>query len=290
MAILSRWLQLVSWICALSFSIVATAHKDDLPDIDDLSTGIAEFYQIFPRNETYAPSPLFPVVFAFQNPTIAQSLSPYIAVTLFQWNQSTSDWEVNDTAQFVPEKKMSNASDDEAFFVHFVFPGKLDTEADWGLAWELTYNNCTEGEGRQIFPYAGSFGNSIGFKTKKGGQKPDFISSSGDTQCSDFAGSTWNITKVAEPNPQSYEGQWCAYYSSVKPDPKPCEVQVASKIQESILASATNAFCHWRDVACPGYEDDEDEEDHSGTIRVSLAATVAACFVSFAVGLGLFIA
>ena len=288
MSILSRWLQLVGWTCALSCSVVVTAALDDLPDIDDLSTGITEFHQIFPRNETYAPSPLFPIVFAFQNPTIAQSLTPSVSSTLFKWNQSTSDWDVNDTAHFVFEN-MGNASDSEPFFIHNVFGGNLDTEAYWSFAWGLTWINCTEGEGRQIFPYAGRFNNHIRFTTRKGGQEPDFVSSSDNSLCSDFPSFTWNITKIGEPYPRGYPGQWCAYFSPVKPDPKPCEAQVDAKVQESILASATNAFCRGlENVDCPS--DEDDEEDHSETIRGSLVATFAACFVSFAVGMGLFIA
>jgi len=287
MAILSRWLQLVTWACALSCSTVATAASDDLPDFDDLSTGITELHQVFPRNETYAPSPLFPVMFAFQNPTIAYSLTPSLSVTLLKWNQSISDWDVNDTTNF-HLGEMANASDSEPFFVHHVFGGNFDTEAYWSLGWSLTWINCTEGEGRYIYPYSGNFHHYVRFTTEEGGREPDLVASSDDSQCSDFPSVTLNITEIGKPYPQSYPGQWCAYFSSVKPDPKPCEVQVSSELQESILASATNVFCRGlEDVDCPS--DEDDEEDHGETIRGSLAATVAACFVSVAVGISLLI-
>ncbi|MDM9186223.1 hypothetical protein QU781_28035, partial [Escherichia coli] len=41
-------------------------------------TGTAEVDLVFPRNDTYAPMPLMPVVFAVQNPPVAGKLYPEI--------------------------------------------------------------------------------------------------------------------------------------------------------------------------------------------------------------------
>lgn len=289
MAILSRWLQLVSLTCALSRSAVAKADYDDVPDLIDLSTGVTQFHQVFPRNDTYVPSPWFPFVFAFQKPTVAQSLTPLLSAGVAKWNESTRDWDRKDYLDFNFLMELGNGSDTKPFFVSDVMSGDLDTEAFWRFHWSIAWSNCTRGEGRELEAYAEQRWDHVYFTTKKGGQ--EFGSSSNDSQCSDFPSLTWNITYVSETYPQGYQGQTCPFFSPVKPDPEPCKVQVDSKVQERIFASATQKFCQdiFDGVPCPSSKDNnDDEEDHGETLNKSLAATFAACFASFAIGMGLF--
>ncbi|KAM0253118.1 hypothetical protein ACHAQJ_007394 [Trichoderma viride] len=69
----------LAWAALLAGVMTAMGDDNVQPN-----PGIFEVDLLFPRNETYAPNPLMPVVFALQNPTLA-SVNGLIA---------TIDWEL----------------------------------------------------------------------------------------------------------------------------------------------------------------------------------------------------
>ncbi|KAL7924301.1 hypothetical protein ACQKWADRAFT_286390 [Trichoderma austrokoningii] len=98
---------------------------------------------LFPRNETYAPSWLMPVVFAIQNPSLAVPLSASI-----QWNM----WEGNNTRS---PGSFGGASFDVAGDVTtaistpkspYLLSSAVNTisypDSVWTLAWYVQYNIC----------------------------------------------------------------------------------------------------------------------------------------------------
>ncbi|KAI6779102.1 uncharacterized protein J7T54_007557 [Emericellopsis cladophorae] len=279
MAGIRRCLRLVAWMCLLGGSLTMGADTD-------FETGINEFTSIFPRNETYAPSYLFPFVFAFQNPAVTRSMrTSEILMTLLKWNESTSVWDVNDTAS-VDLEKMANASGSEPFFAHHVFGDVFNTEAYWTFSWSLGFVPCIEEDMEDVdYMFSRAYGASgrVYFTTKEGAQDPKDSLASGDSQCSELGGNTWNLTEVIYANYREDEVS-CAFFSTVTPTPQPCEAQVDSELVESIYASATARVCRWDDsmIECP------DEEDTGVSIRGSLDIAWTACLVAFAAGFGLF--
>ena len=66
----------VSWrrLYRLSWSLLACCSSTGNAASDSTIPESVEFDFIFPRNETYAPAPLFPFVFAVQNSRFAAAL------------------------------------------------------------------------------------------------------------------------------------------------------------------------------------------------------------------------
>ncbi|KAL5333854.1 hypothetical protein BJX70DRAFT_45343 [Aspergillus crustosus] len=62
------------WVLAASLGVIANA------------VSVVEVDLVFPRNETYAPTKDFPIVFAFQNAEKAELLNPKISYTIINWN------------------------------------------------------------------------------------------------------------------------------------------------------------------------------------------------------------
>ncbi len=272
MAGIRHFLQLVGWMCLLGCSPTAGA-------VTDFETGIAEFSQIFPRNETYAPSLLFPFVFVFQNPAVARSMDPSVRINLLKWNESESDWEVTETTQ-VDTEKLANASDSEPFFAHHVYGETFNTEAYWTFSWTSSWLNCSQEEDRPIDARGEGISGRVYFTTEEGAQDPEAI----DSECSESEGHTWNVTEVVRDS--GVQDLSCVFLSPITPSAQPCEAQVNSETAESILASATDSFCRrLDDLECPA--DEDDEEDVGVSIHGSLATAWTACLASFVGGIGL---
>jgi hypothetical protein len=49
-----------------------------------IDTHLLEVDLILPRNDTYPPSPIFPIIFAVQNPSLAKSYQPMITMQVEQ--------------------------------------------------------------------------------------------------------------------------------------------------------------------------------------------------------------
>src|SRR5207244_4320386 len=58
--------------------------------------GVVEVDLIFPRNDTYAPLPGMPIVFAIQNPQLVASLYPSFDLLLYQLGDSDGNYSLRD--------------------------------------------------------------------------------------------------------------------------------------------------------------------------------------------------
>ncbi|KAG9255774.1 uncharacterized protein F5Z01DRAFT_652091 [Emericellopsis atlantica] len=279
MAGICRCLWLVAWMCLLGGSPTMGADTD-------FETGINEFTSIFPRNEMYAPSYLFPFVFAFHNSAVTRSLPFSIRINLMKWNESTSDWDVIGATP-VDTEKLANASDSEPFFAHHVYGDTFNTEAYWTFSWSVYWSTCIQkGDLYPLFSRGSYTWDRVYFTTKEGAQDPEDSLADGESQCSELQGHVWNITDgVSE---YDVDKSACAFFSAVTPTPQPCEAQVGSELVESIYASATARVCRWDDsmIECPA--DEGDGEDTGVSIRGNLAIAWTACLVAFVAGFGLF--
>ena len=101
-----------------------------------VQAAVVEVDLIFPRNETYAPGPFMPVVFAIQNSAIAAPLDIYITwhVTQLDGNASTSG---------ALDLRQTNFTRSDPFFVFDVAQRLNGTEGTWAAAWALSLFNCS---------------------------------------------------------------------------------------------------------------------------------------------------
>lgn len=102
---------------------------------------IAEVDLIFPRNDTYPPSAITPIVFAIQNSQLAAPLHLWFSWSLYQLGRDNPV----DSGLLVPGQGdlFANFSSSDPFFA-FVHARQLNhTESVWGLEWSLFAVNCS---------------------------------------------------------------------------------------------------------------------------------------------------
>ncbi|KAK3347847.1 hypothetical protein B0H65DRAFT_507845 [Neurospora tetraspora] len=196
---------------------------------------------IFPRNDTYAPSTLFPIVFAFQNAALASSLAPSFDLVL--WDST-----FNHTRDPTLNLKWTNFTTEPTFVYTYV--SRLNTTADgaptsYSLVWAFGAGNCSHG-GPQ-FLGGGFRDNSVTFTIQNGAQKPDLVTATANSAlCTNASHFAFNLTGTLDVNPAQYDGRnTCAVLSDVQPlvPGDPCAVHVDSATANSISAALTATAC-----------------------------------------------
>jgi hypothetical protein len=201
---------------------------------------------IFPRNDTYAPSAMFPIVFAFQNAALAPSLDPGFDLTL--WD-STGNNTLAD--QPVLNLKATNFSGTDPTYVYTYVTGLNTTNgaasASHRLTWAFSAGNCSDKGGGLTF--GGRFRDeAVVFTIQNGAQKPDLVAGmASSSSCASTSHFAFNLTGTLDvPVPAQYDGRnTCAVFSDVQPlvDGNPCAVQVSPATASSISAALTATAC-----------------------------------------------
>jgi hypothetical protein len=216
------------------------------------AAGVLEIDVVFPRNETYAPSRWFPVVFAFRNAQLAQHLRPRIV------------WSIRNASnllQTAPEGRSHDLSEtnwtsQEPYFVyHFA-----DLEAYEGrgqLFWWANWVSCDLSGSEPAFKVnvTEPSQRSLEFTIKSGGQAVDLVAATAnnDATCAQ-PGVAINVTDetrwVSDVHleAQGYGDLTCAVLASSTPTPtaNPCQVEINSAAAASMWASLTARRCQSR--------------------------------------------
>ncbi len=105
-------------------------------------TNTVEFDLVYPRdNQSYHPTPHMPVVFAIQNPKLAQNLHPYITFRV----QSTTDASAGKGTTYNLTKELTWATADTAkntpYFV-YTFVDAFAKEGGWTIWWNVYWTSC----------------------------------------------------------------------------------------------------------------------------------------------------
>jgi hypothetical protein len=228
----------------LAFSLMAS-----LGIAETTGLGFAEVDLVFPRNGTFGPMTLTPIVFAIQNPAAIDRLYPYITyglwpVDLPPGNQTLDS---NLVQQHLPNTTDSTSS---VAFLEASIANTLNTENDWEFVWKMDWTNCStsanettsDGEPKVNLnnPWAGQ---SVRFTTKKGANQPNLTALTTDDKCGDASALAFNVTKTLEAQSGHYKGEKCAVLASPAPTPAPCKVSVAPAAASSISSTLTAAQC-----------------------------------------------
>lgn len=244
------------------------------------SSGVVEVDLVFPRNDSYAPTPILPVIFAIQSPELAPFIAPHISLTIREWN-NTNNVVVSD--QF--DLRWANLSGDDAHLVHRGYTG-FNTEGSWWITWIVGRQSCTDES--LSSPYAGNrittnnTSWSVLFTTKKSAHEVDLVAATNDNKtCPEDIGVAINVTDTLK-IPGSASAEWdgggdrCAVVASSTPTPDPCRVKISSAAASSISSAATARVCDGRDppVSCPSK--DKTGESSAPQLAVAGAACLAA--------------
>lgn len=82
-----RQIRLLAWTSIILIAIGESAANTN--------SNVFEVDTLFPRNETYTPQPLMPIVFGVQNPQLAKSLEVYMTWDLWEGNNYSSPGSIN---------------------------------------------------------------------------------------------------------------------------------------------------------------------------------------------------
>ncbi|KAI8943234.1 hypothetical protein NX059_001256 [Plenodomus lindquistii] len=237
--------------------LVLLASAEAAQAATDKQTGIVEVDLVFPRNETYAPTQIMPVVFGFQNPELAPFVATSLAWTLFDDMSNNGTGRVDDGSFDLRWTNFSSSNGSTYYRYHSAVIPELKKEGLWTLNWRLVWWNCT-GESS---PHSNTSSWYVSFATKSGAEEMD-VEVSGEG-CSPNQGFAFNITDTHKTTPRYYKRDWaggdrCAELAPSLPTPDSCRNDVSPAAASSISASLFSQLCSSdRDVPvvdCPAEE------------------------------------
>ncbi len=131
---------------------------------------VVEVDLIFPRNDTYAPGPFMPVVFAIQNSAIAAPLDMIITWNIYQLPGNNGFSGVIDIGK-------TNFTGTDPFFAADYAQRLNGTEAGWSILWSLSFANCSENFQGGATVTKTSETRHLLFSTKPGAPAPNLVQS-----------------------------------------------------------------------------------------------------------------
>ncbi|KAJ5701127.1 hypothetical protein N7488_008675 [Penicillium malachiteum] len=203
------------------------------------SPGIFEVDLVFPRNATYSPQALTPIVWALQNPSLASPLTASLTWNLWEGNNRGSPGSVGGGAI---ELSLMNVSSSEPLLVPEFVNTVAYPDGDWTLTWTLSIYNCSQLEGHyQDITRS----DSTVFTISKSGQDPDLVAATAADECGAIEAYAFNVTSF---------GDVCGYLGPT-PTTNPCAVTINSTATSSLYAAATAYACsplsRNENVTCP---------------------------------------
>ena len=239
------------------------------------AAGELEIGVVFPRNETYAPTDNFPIVFALQNAELAKHLRLHITSMIRNGPDLRSGFgsgwfdlaDINFTTEPYLVYKYVTADTDG--------PHQLFAYTDW-LSCDKSGNKVSFISGGTN--YTVNFG--VDFTIQKGAQEVDLVAATAnDTTCSGQVGFTLNVTDETHEADASgrMPGGTCAVLASPNPTPTvgPCRVKIDTAAEASMSAVRRAKLC--KGINPP----DDCPEEESAVQRLAISGVV-----SFAAMLG----
>ncbi|KAJ3490649.1 hypothetical protein NLG97_g5736 [Lecanicillium saksenae] len=234
---------------------------------DAAAKGNTEVDVMFPYNGTFAPTPLLPIVFAIQNPEVAQKLNLRLNYRVIPYGHP------NVTTDYERVRLNALPNGEATFYARDFVSGIFNKEGTWEFFWQLRWNNCTsteDGDGKHFSRDTEEPVNSFVFSTHRDGRKPDLVASNSSDDCKHFQGIAFEVQGLLDvPPPQNADMLTsCAHVAVPAPTPSPCRASIPSDAIESISSRITKAACLVATpvVSCPA------QDSASGRTAVSAAA------------------
>jgi len=205
---------------------------------------------VFPRNETYAPAQLMPMIFALQNPQAAVRLHLNIAWTL---GRVEGDQGAGDSANYTrllqdsDNFSQANLSTNDPYFIIRYTEKLNNTEGHFWLAWGADNDNCSRAANGDVGRGWDSSYNITYFTTKNGAQQPSLVTRP-DT-CPLAQGFTYNVTGTMKLSPAS-RGV-CPITANPPPPATPCALNISDSQASIIMANITADACFWAQSSFP---------------------------------------
>lgn len=275
----SRWSFLTPW-WAMAMAIATT-----IADAASTHSGTVLVDLVFPRNDTYAPTPLLPIIFGFQNSELASFLNPRISFTAWDLNNSTASVGASGDSYDV---RWANFSSSDPYFAYTGFKA-FNREGSWRLRWTVTWDSCTN-DSLNSNPnndgiITNSSDNSLLFTTRNSAPEVDLVAATADNNDDDCgpagSGTAVSVTDTLDvPSLVDWSGgDTCAVVASPTSTLTSCHISIGSSSAASISAAVTAKVCETKDiylpsgVTCP--EEGEGESAAQGLVIGGVMALAA---------------
>ncbi|KAI6754852.1 hypothetical protein HG530_012604 [Fusarium avenaceum] len=249
-------------------------------------TGALQIDLVFPRNETYNPSPVMPIIFSYRNLGLVPYLIPSITYEI--WNNDNFS---ADSAGGRVEVPLVNDSsvDPHIEFHKYIYP--FNTEGTWRLNFHIRWIRCYVApaeRGRGELNMAVVNETDVGgivFSTKGPSKQVDLVAATSNKNCSYPAGATINVTDTMRyPGTfRDYEPDVCPMVEFPEGNADSCDVMLDPATASSIDAEMTSWVCTrvWETNRPKGFDCESRKEKESTAMRI---ITGGASFLAFMLG------
>ncbi|XEV04692.1 hypothetical protein FSHL1_009979 [Fusarium sambucinum] len=231
---------------------------------------------VFPHNETYNPSPIFPIIFSYGDPGMIPIFEPVLTYEV--WDYSNDSNPIHSRLRKIPLVNDSSSNPYIEFNTH-EYP--FNTEGTWSVSLIVRWAYC------YIQPASGALDESVTIKrdntfvtevvfTTKGPLKQvDIGAATSNKTCPSPAGLTINAANITEVITENgFESHTCAFvdlpiesegygFGSLSVDQDRCAVTLEPATASSIDSSLTSSYCGRygddpKEVDCDSWRDSPD--------------------------------
>ncbi|KAJ5780615.1 hypothetical protein N7457_005775 [Penicillium paradoxum] len=243
----------------------------NLATVNATGLGLAEIDLVFPRNDTYEPMPLMPIVFAVRNNPAFQQISPSMAYRVGLLHRGKGE-----NSTFLPLQSLSTDqlvdNKTETQFVFFGIANQFDTENTWEFGWSMGWSNCSTSDNGTDYDNAHTRNDADGFHkryyeayqsiiftTERGGRQANLTTLTTDEDCGKTPGLAFDVLQTLTIPTETFPGRSyerapkCALLASPAPTPSPCIASMAAEAASSISSILTSHECTAATpaVSCP---------------------------------------
>ncbi|KAF4439700.1 hypothetical protein F53441_12511 [Fusarium austroafricanum] len=250
------------------------------------STGTLEIDLVFPRNETYSPTPMFPLVFSYRNPQLIPLLRPFILYQIWDYNDMGKS--ISNSYVEIPSINVSTVNDTH-FEYHLL--RKFDQEGKWFLVINFMWYNCFEDphgiSGNKYTIRENDTSASFVFTTKGPSKHIDLVAATSNKNCSSPAGVAIKLQDTVK-TPQSDDlkaevGELCPLDPTATEADK-CDVTMDLSSASSISAGMTSEVCRYNLTRPEGVDCESLKEKESVGMRIVFGGTTCLAFILGALG------
>ncbi|RAH78659.1 hypothetical protein BO86DRAFT_438059 [Aspergillus japonicus CBS 114.51] len=231
----------LAWCALVAHSVLA------------IGTATAADWRIFevdlisPRNMTYTPQALMPIVFALQNPALSDTTAASIFWSVWEGNNLTSPGSIMDGVLELDVGDNWNRTSSEPHFVTRFFNTVNYPEGFWTLSWSLQLYNCSDNPEKQGDQFITTNNATTFTVSRQSGKTPDLVAATSAETCGATVAYAYNVTG----------GEYGCGFMGSNVTANPCSVTINPSAASSIMAAATEMACSpletgvYPNVSCP---------------------------------------
>lgn len=218
-------------------------------------SGDFEIDLLFPRNDTYAPVPVMPVVLGVQNFPLTFTLDPRIVWWFASPGGDDGDriYTSATSANHIELVYVGENAGNPYLATFWTDAFMQGQEGSWEFWVKVSIASCSNSTSE---PSHHEYNKTVIFTTKNGAPAPDLVAatSGGDT-CTPTESFVFNVTETIPNNDHFFLQPSCAVLGTgPSPTASPCAVKINASAASSIVAEATHLYCvAANDSSAPGY-------------------------------------